>query len=258
MSNGGFRFVIDKYYFGEFGRSLLPDVLANSYLDTTICDRWLHSVSIECREVRKMKRCIRTTCPFCVRIVFDRAVGSYIVKVCMLSHLGHVVNLSSIIGHVKFESDLSVEERSQLVNFGKIGFTGLQSKTSLCRLFSNRIYDSDMIYRVCKQARYLQYSDATDCMLKLVELVNYHKPKGNTFEMVSDRGGRLETLHWVGSFSSLFIEKYSDFVLIDGTHKTDIYDLSLVVTTVVDSLGVAILDSRGKSSSFENWQLFFT
>ena len=29
----------------------------------------------------------------------------------------------------------------------------------------------------------------------------------------------------------------SDFVLIDGTHKTNIYDLSLIVTTVVDSLG---------------------
>ena len=29
----------------------------------------------------------------------------------------------------------------------------------------------------------------------------------------------------------------SDFVLIDGTYKTNIYDLSLIVTTVVDSLG---------------------
>ena len=29
----------------------------------------------------------------------------------------------------------------------------------------------------------------------------------------------------------------SDFVLINGTHKTNIYDLSLIVTTVVESLG---------------------
>ena len=32
----------------------------------------------------------------------------------------------------------------------------------------------------------------------------------------------------------------SDFVLIDGTHKTNIYDLSLIVTTVVDSLGKSV------------------
>ena len=33
------------------------------------------------------------------------------------------------------------------------------------------------------------------------------------------------------------IEGLSDFVLIDGTHKTNIYNLSLIVTTAVDSLG---------------------
>ena len=58
--------------------------------------------------------------------------------------------------------------------------------------------------------------------------------------MVSDRGGRLDIFHWSSSFSSLFVEKYNDFVLIDGTRKTNIYDLSLVVTIVVDSLGVSV------------------
>ena len=38
----------------------------------------------------------------------------------------------------------------------------------------------------------------------------------------------------------MFVEKYSDFSLIEGTRKTNIYDLSLVVTTIVDSLRVSI------------------
>ena len=42
---------------------------------------------------------------------------------CRLAHLGHVVKLSSIISHVKFEADLSIEEKSQLVTFGKICYT---------------------------------------------------------------------------------------------------------------------------------------
>ena len=58
--------------------------------------------------------------------------------------------------------------------------------------------------------------------------------------MASDRGSRLETLHWSGSFSSFFIEKYSDFILIDGTHKTNIHNLSMVGATVVNSLGISI------------------
>ena len=120
------------------------------------------------------------------------------------------MNLSSIVGHVRVEAYLSVDERSQLANFGKIGYTGLQSKTTLCRLFSNRTYDPNMIYCVVKTARNLHYGDTTECMLTLVELGNYHSSKGGLFEMVSDRGGILEILHWLGSYSSLFVEKYND------------------------------------------------
>ena len=54
--------------------------------------------------------------------------------------------------------------------------------------------------------------------------------------MTSDTGGRLETLDWSSLFSKSFVPKYSDFVLIGSTHETNIYDLSLVVTTIVDSL----------------------
>ena len=125
----------------------------------------------------------------CVRDAFDRLVGGYGVKSCRYLHIGYIVNLSSIVGHVRFEADLSLEERSHLVNFGKIGYSTLQSKTALCCLFSSRKYDSNMIYRVVKKARNLHYGDATDCMLKLVEIGNSHRSKGGLFEMVSDRGG---------------------------------------------------------------------
>ena len=50
----------------------------------------------------------------------------------------------------------------------------------------------------------------------------------------------METLHWSNPLSRTFVPGLSDFVLIDGTHKTNIYDLSLIVTTVVDSLGKSI------------------
>ena len=57
-----------------------------------------------------------------------------------------------------------------------------------------------MIYCVVKKARNLHYGDATDCMLKLVELGNSHSSKGGLFEMASDRGSRLEIFHWSSTF----------------------------------------------------------
>ena len=54
-------------------------------------------------------------------------------------------------------------------------------------------------------------------MLKLAELENYHKPKSSIFEIESNRGDRLEILHWSGSFSVLFTGSYNDFELINRT-----------------------------------------
>ena len=77
-------------------------------------------------------------------------------------------------------------------------------------------------------------------MLKLVELGNSRSSKGRVFDMASDKGRRLEILHWSDSFSSLFVDKFNNFVLIDGTHKTNVYDLSLIVTTTIDSFGISV------------------
>ena len=73
-----------------------------------------------------------------------------------------------------------------------------------------------------------------------MELGSIHKSKEGVFEMTSDNGGRLETLHLSNPLSRTFVTGSSDFVLIDGTHKTNIYDLSLIVTTVIDSLGKSV------------------
>ena len=56
-----------------------------------------------------------------------------------------------------------------------------------------------------------------------MDIGNYHKSKGGIFEMTSDKGGRLETFHWSGPYSKLFVSNCSDFLLID---------------TVVGSLGI--------------------
>ena len=69
-----------------------------------------------------------------------------------------------------------------------------------------------------------------------MELGNIHISEEGIFEMTSDNEGRLKTLYWSSPLSKYCVPNYSDFVVIDGTHKTSMYDLSLAVTTVVDSL----------------------
>ena len=177
---------------------------------------------------------------FCVRVAFNRAVGGYVAKVYRLSDLLHVVYFSSIVDRVEIEN-------IYLLRRGVDSFTlviwvtlGLQSKNGIIYLIFNRTYDSDMIYRVVENARNLQYGDAVDYMMKLVELGNSNKFKDCVFEITSDRGGRLEILHWLGSFSVSFIGSCNDFVLIDGIRKNKIYDLSMVITNIVDSSGALI------------------
>ena len=48
---------------------------------------------------------------------------------------------------------------------------------------------------VVKKVRDGQFDSPTDCMLKLVDLGNSHKLNRGVFEMLSDNGGKLKTLH---------------------------------------------------------------
>ena len=54
------------------------------------------------------------------------------------------------------------------------------------------------------------------------------------------KGRRLKSLRRSNFLSSSFISKYDDFAMVDGTHKTNIYDLNLIVTTVVESIVISL------------------
>ena len=86
-----------KHYFDESSRDSLPGILATSYEGSTISTRWTQCFSFACKEVRKRKGCDHIMCSFYVHVAFDRAGGDYIVKVYWFSHLGYVVNFSSIL-----------------------------------------------------------------------------------------------------------------------------------------------------------------
>ena len=60
------------------------------------------------------------------------------------------------------------------------------------------------------------------------------------FQMTSEKGGRLEILYWSRPYSKLFVPNCGDFLLIGSTQKTNTYDISLIVTTIVDSLGTCV------------------
>ena len=235
--HGDFRVVVSNYYYGKSGRGKFLDIFNTMDLNTEHCSSWLQTLTFERRGNKKRKNNEFTSCPFCIHISFDRDIGHYIIKRSILTHKGHVVNQASFSGHASYESDVSDDEKNQLAKFGRMGSTFQNAKHCLIRLFQNRTYDSSLIYRVIKKHRILQFGDSSDFMIKLIDIGNCHKSKGGIFEMTSDKGGRFETLHWSGPYSKLFVPYCSDFLLINGTHKTNIYDLSLSVMTVVDSLG---------------------
>ena len=93
----------------------------------------------------------------------------------------YIVNESSIFTHARIESDLTDDEKNQLAIFWKMGSSTLNAKNGLNRLFTNRTYDSSLIYRIVRKHRILQFSDSSDSMIKLIELGSIHKCKEGTF-----------------------------------------------------------------------------
>ena len=68
-----------------------------------------------------------------------------------MAHKGHIVNESSIFIHARIESNLTEDEKNQLATFGKMGSTALNVKNGLIHLFSNRTYDSSLIFHIVKK-----------------------------------------------------------------------------------------------------------
>ena len=137
---GGFRHVVNKYYYGKSGRGVLPDIFGKYSLNT--CPSWPQTLSFECREVRrKIKNRKYSRCLFCVRICFYRELGNNLKIKCNLVHEGHIVNKFSILTHARIESDLTKDEKNQLATFVNMDSTALNANNGLIRLFSNRTYD---------------------------------------------------------------------------------------------------------------------
>ena len=136
-----------------------------------------------------------------IRISFDRDIDHYIIETSVLIHEDYVINQVSNSGHVSYESDLSDDEKNPLAKFGIIVSTVQNAKNCLISLFQHHTYDSSLIYRVIKKHRILYFDDSSGCMIKLMGIDNCHKSKGGIFEMTSDKGGRLETLYYSGSYS---------------------------------------------------------
>jgi len=57
---GGFRHVVNKYYYGKSGRGVFPDIFEKYSLNT--CPSWPQTLSFECREVRKRKNRLYSHC----------------------------------------------------------------------------------------------------------------------------------------------------------------------------------------------------
>ena len=63
-------------------------------------------------------------------------------------HEGHIVNEASILTHARIESNLTKYEKNQLAIFGTMSGTAQNIKNRFIRLFTNRTYDSSLIYRI--------------------------------------------------------------------------------------------------------------
>ena len=118
-----FWLVVSKYYYGKSGRGKILDIFNTMDFNTEHCSSWPHSLTFECREIRKRKKNEFTPWPFCIRISFDRDIDHCAIKRSVLTHEGHVVNQASISGHASYESDLSDDEKNQLAKFEKMGST---------------------------------------------------------------------------------------------------------------------------------------
>ena len=72
--------MVRKYYYDKSGRGKFPEIFKTMDLNTSLSSSWHQTLSFKCREVIKRNNREHMSCPFFVRIPFERNIGRYVIK----------------------------------------------------------------------------------------------------------------------------------------------------------------------------------
>jgi hypothetical protein len=137
------------------------------------------------------------------------------------------------------EDDLEKEELEALLLYGAdVGLSLL--RTMMKSMFDDKEFDTNLLKNCRKKAIKIKYGDDPHNMNQLMALGKEINREGGLFDYVLDEDMRLQSLYIKFPTMDKYLQQYGDFFVLDGTHGTNAYGLTLIPLVIVEPLGKSI------------------
>jgi len=156
------------------------------------------------------------------------------------SHPLEKVNITACGKELKcYESNLSEEEKSTIIQFGAdVSLSKLRCILKRCFPYE---YHLDLLKHMKKKAQDSTNGNDPDGMQALMHLGHVILDKGEIFEYQAKDDMHIDHIFiWFPGMEAYNI-KFGNFIVIDGTHGTNAYGLTLIPLCLVDTLGKTII-----------------
>jgi hypothetical protein len=113
-------------------------------------------------------------------------------------------------------------------------------KMEMTRKFK-RNFRSRLLRRIINKYRDKFYGNGRDQIPDLVKWGELERQNGGAFKMFSDNMCQVRAFIFQTKEMREYAKAYNDFIILDGTHGTNQYGLTLEPPTIIDSLGKSVI-----------------
>ena len=104
-------------------------------------------------------------------------------------------------------------------------------------------YDGPLLQRILAKGHKMHFGTDPDSMAQFIELGNQIRDSGGVFKFNLAVDCRICDVFVMKPSMKAYANLYGDFVINDGTHNVDKYGLVAMFNTLVDSLGLSVMQS---------------
>lgn len=138
---------------------------------------------------------------------------------------------------------MSSEALSFLMKLGPANLGVTKARDIMRIKYPDCDYDGPLLQRVLSKGHQMHFGKDPDSMAEFIKLGDQIRDSGGVFKFNLTVDCRISDVFIVKPSMKPYANLYNDFVINDGTHNADKYGLVTMFNTLVDSLGLSIMQS---------------
>lgn len=253
--------MVGRFQSRFFKKDQFENVFPGRKFAPFICKGTLYCIlnrkhGITCVQTDGVKTNEKSKCEWMVPFKFDTSRKVYVVVKESESYNprhSHPVDRHTVRASarqlISYEKEMTAEEIRFITELGPANL-GVTKTRDLMRLkYPGRDFEGPLLHRLLSKGARLHFGSDPDSMIGLMDLGDQIRQTGGVFKVEIGFDSRLTNVFVMKKSMKAYAKVYGDFVITDGTHNMDKYGLIAIFNTLVDGLGLSVMQSYSQFRS---------